>query len=272
MNSNINNIEEETNTFTDDNKSIILFALNMGELMLKNGAETYRAEDTVLRICESRNLKHINCFTSPTVIIASDYRFDGYSLVKNIKSRSTDLNKISAINAISRKFVKDTSMTVQQALDELEVLLEKESYSISNHYINTGIGCALFAGLVGGNDLATIFWTFMTSIVALRIYKKVNALSGISAFSSLTTSAFIAAIGVILTQLKILTTPEMLVVGAIMPILPGVSFIQGLRDLISGDLISGVARAFDAIVTAISIACGVGIVLEIWFTLGGVLL
>ena len=96
-------------------------------------------------------------------------------------------------------------------------------------------------------------------------------LSSISAFSSLISSSFIAFVGVILTQLNIITAPTMLVVGAIMPLLPGVSFIKGIRDLISGDLMSGVARAFDAGVTAVSIACGVGIVLDIWLRLGGVL-
>ena len=55
-----------------------------------------------------------------------------------------------------------------------------------------------------------------------------------------------------------------------MPLLPGVSFIKGIRDLISGDLISGVARAFDAGMTAIAIACGVALVLDLWLRIGGV--
>lgn len=262
----------DVSVFNDPNKSIIQFALHIGELMLTNGAETYRAEDTVVRICKSRKLNHINCFTSPTVIIVSDYRFDGYSLVKNIKSRSTNLNRISALNNISRKFVSNPSMTVKEAYDELDQLFSGKTYSTLNEYLSTGVGCALFAGLVGGNDINTLLTTFITSMIALKIFKKTYEISSISAFSSLVCAAFIATIGVILTQLNILTTPGMLIVGAIMPILPGVSFIQGLRDLISGDLISGVARAFDAGVTAISIACGVGIVLDVWFTLGGVLL
>ena len=70
---------------------------------------------------------------------------------------------------------------------------------------------------------------------------------------------------------NIISAPTMLVVGSIMPLLPGVSFIKGIRDLIAGDLMSGVARAFDAGVTAVSIACGVGIILDVWFRLGGVL-
>ena len=47
----------------------------------------------------------------------------------------------------------------------------------------------------------------------------------------------------------------MLIVGSIMPLLPGVSFIKGIRDLISGDLISGVDHDFEADITAIAIFC-----------------
>lgn len=83
-------------------------------------------------------------------------------------------------------------------------------------------------------------------------------------------SILIATAGTILTAIGILDTPRMLIVGSIMPLLPGVSFIKGVRDLISGDLISGVARAFDAGMTAIAIASGVGLVLNIYINLGGI--
>ena len=90
-------------------------------------------------------------------------------------------------------------------------------------------------------------------------------LSSIPAFSSLLASTFIAIVGVLLSHIGILDTPRMLIVGSIMPLLPGVSFIKGIRDLISG-----VARAFDAGMTAIAIACGVGLILDLWVRLGGV--
>ena len=45
----------------------------------------HRVEDTIIRICKSRNFNHINVFTSPTAIIISDYRFDGYTFMKTIK-------------------------------------------------------------------------------------------------------------------------------------------------------------------------------------------
>lgn len=252
-------------------KEVLGLALFLGELMLTNGAETYRVEDTIIRICNSRGFNHINVFASPTVIIISDYKFDGYSFLKTIKSRSIDLQKISLLNDFSRKFVSNKEITIDDAKKEIKKINRTESYSDLAQYISTGIGSAFFAGLVEGNNIPTFISTFITSILAVKIYNKIMSLSGISAFSSLISSSFIAFIGVILTQLNIITAPTMLVVGAIMPLLPGVSFIKGIRDLIAGDLMSGVARAFDAGVTAISIACGVGIVLDMWLRLGGVL-
>ncbi len=51
----------------------IKLALFLGELLVKNGAETYRVEDSVLRICKSRGYNHINCFTTPTVTVFYGY-------------------------------------------------------------------------------------------------------------------------------------------------------------------------------------------------------
>ena len=218
----------------DHKKNVLRFALFIGELMLINGAETYRVEDTILRICKSRNYNHINVFISPTAIIISDYRFDGFTFMKTIKSRSIDLNKISLLNNLSRKYVSTPQLNINEAMIELKKINQIKSYSPFAINLCTGFSSAFFAILLEGDNLPTFISTF--------------------------------------TQLNILPTPAMLVVGSIMPLLPGVSFIKGIRDLIAGDLISGVARAFDASVTAISIACGVGIILDIWFRLGGNLL
>lgn len=252
-------------------KDVLGLALFIGELMLVNGAETYRVEDTVLRICKSRGFNHVNVFASPTVIIISDYKFDGFSFLKSIKSRAINLHIISLLNNFSREFVNNKEMTVEEAKKEVKKLSRTNTYSDLTQYVCTGIGSAFFAGLVEGNNIATFIFTFITSILAVKLYNKIIEISKIPAFASLISSAFIAFIGVILTQLNIISAPTMLVVGSIMPILPGVAFMKGIRDLIAGDLVSGVARAFDAGVTAISIACGVGIILDVWLRLGGVL-
>lgn len=258
------------NDFNQNKKKIILrLALFIGELMLINGAETFRVEDTILRICNSRGYNHVNVFASPTVIIISDYRFDGYSFMKTIKGRSIDLNKISMLNSFSRKFVADKSITAEDAMEELKVLCNTICYSPLLTYFSTGIGSAFFACLLGGNTIPNFIATFLTSILAVMLYKKIMKLSSISAFASLSASTFIALVGLLLFQLGVILSPTTVIVGSIMPLLPGVAFVKGIRDLISGDLISGVTRSFEAFVTAGSIACGVWIVLDLWVRLGG---
>ena len=65
----------------ENKKNVFRLALFVGELMLANGAETYRVEDTIIRMCKSRNYNHVNVFTSPTAIIISDYRFDALQIL-----------------------------------------------------------------------------------------------------------------------------------------------------------------------------------------------
>ena len=44
-----------------------------------------------------------------------------------------------------------------------------------------------------------------------------------------------------------------------MPLVPGVSFTNAIRDIAAGNYISGLVRLVDAIVVALGIAIGVGV-------------
>lgn len=255
----------------DYKKNILRLALFIGQLMLANGAETYRVEDTIIRICRSRGFNHVNVFTTPTVIIISDDRFDGYTFMKTINRRAINLGRIALINDFSRDFVKDPEMSIEESMIRLKDIAAFIAYPLWLIYIFTGIGSASFAYLVGGNTTFDFVLTFLVSIVAAIVYDQLLKISYIPAFCCLISSILMAASGVVLTEMGFLTTPKMLIVGSIMPLLPGVPFIKGVRDLISGDLMSGVVRFFDATIIFISIAAGVGFVLEIWFRTGGAL-
>ena len=55
-----------------------------------------------------------------------------------------------------------------------------------------------------------------------------------------------------------------IITGAIMPLLPGLAITNAIRDTVNGDLVSGVARTAEALLTAIAIAAGVGVVIALW--------
>ena len=60
-----------------------------------------------------------------------------------------------------------------------------------------------------------------------------------------------------------------MIIGAIMPLIPGIPFTNGVRDLADGDYISGSVRLLDAILTFICIATGVGVVISFYHHMTG---
>ena len=57
--------------------------------------------------------------------------------------------------------------------------------------------------------------------------------------------------------------------GTIMPLVPGIAFTNGIRDIANGDYISGAVRMLDAILIFLSIAIGMGVMFMIYHTLTG---
>ena len=49
-----------------------------------------------------------------------------------------------------------------------------------------------------------------------------------------------------------------------MPILPGLATTNAIRDTIRGDLVSGGARFIEAILCAVMLAAGIGLMLSMW--------
>ena len=250
-------------------KEILRFALSLGEQMLTNGAETSRVEDTILRICKSRGFKHVNVFTTPTCLIISDEKFDGLTFMKSISKRSINLSKIDKLNNISREFVQNKDINPLEATQKLKEVDAVKDYNQFIYFTGTAISSASFAYLIGGTHPLDFFLTLIISSIGVIIYNKTMKLNQIPFFATLISSFCIAVLGNLLVKHKILISSKSLIVGSIMPLLSGVSFIQGLRDLISGNLIAGVSRIVDACLIAIAIAVGVGVVLDLTLRFGG---
>src|SRR5690606_7500669 len=99
----------------DKAKKLLLLAILSGKIMLKNGAETYRVEDTIERICKSRKgVKYANVFSTPTGIFVSiEIEDEVLSHIMRVKTIKIDLNKINLVNDFSREFVS-SNMSIDE--------------------------------------------------------------------------------------------------------------------------------------------------------------
>lgn len=80
--------------------------------------------------------------------------------------------------------------------------------------------------------------------------------------SELTAAMFMAS----LTHLIRLLVPECsvdkILVGALVALVPGLALTNALRDLFAGDLMSGIGRFVETVMTALALGGGVGIIIR----------
>ena len=57
---------------------------------------------------------------------------------------------------------------------------------------------------------------------------------------------------------------DKIVIGGIVPLLPGIALTTSIRDLFNGDYLSGAIHLLDALLTAMCIAVGVGFIIVIY--------
>ena len=64
-----------------------------------------------------------------------------------------------------------------------------------------------------------------------------------------------------------------MIIGSIMPLVPGLAFVNAIRDIADSDFLSGTVRMIDALMVFVCISVGVGITLSFYNNMiGGLLL
>lgn len=232
-------------------------AVLAGEIMLESGAETYRVEDTICHFLKKANLKHTHVFVITTGIIAtlSDPTIEAITVVRRINRRNTNLNKIFRTNEVSRKFYEE-EMGLQEAFHELKEIREEQVYSSFAKNIGIVFTSAFFTLLLGGSFLDCIMSALGGIILAVglslgrRIGFQGFLLDGLN--SCIVVSSILILVGVMPFSLN----RDLIIIGGIMPMVPGVAITNAIRDTLQGDYVSGSARVMEACMEAAAIAFG----------------
>jgi len=239
------------------------------QIILENGGETYRAEETINFICKSAGVKEIDAIATPTGIYIT-ISIDGVennTVVKRISKRSINLAKLNRVNNISRQLT-EKSITLDDAIVQLE---ETRDGTEDNHkfysYFYGGISAAFFT-LVFGGGIFEFFISLISGIMVTITTKKIENLHSYQFYSSILAGIIIASFAIISTHFANYGNYNYVIVGGIMPQLPGLAMTNAIRDTIRGDLISGMARGAEALLVASSLAAGTGVIISIAYAIG----
>lgn len=232
--------------------------------MLRSGAETYRVEDTINRILKTSDYNGIESFVTPTGIFATidDDELEHLTYIRRIKERQIHLHKIELANDISRKYCEGL-LSLDEAIACIKECDKKQPYKPIIMTFAIGLAAGLFAVVLGGTALDGLITSLAGLILAIisQILRK-YAISKF--FIDLIGSFITASICITCYQLFALgDNLDLMIIGSIMPLVPGVAITNAVRDTLHGDLVSGSARILDAFIVAASIAVGVGIAFSV---------
>lgn len=240
-------------------KQIAEVAMLAGTLMIESNAETYRVEETVRHILKVSNLRYTEAFVLSTGIMLTldDPTIDTISLTKRVNHRSTNLSKIHYVNSVSRRLTSG-QMTIEEAHQELKEIKHQEyDLKITNManvllatFFTIMLGGTLYDGLASmTNGLLLITVWYIGSRIRMNFF-----------FTNV-----IACFGMtVLTVFNVSLLPSLLsfssiMIGSVMPVVPGTIITNAIRDTFYGDYTSGMARTIEAFFIALSISIGVAI-------------
>lgn len=270
----------------------------IGEVLLKNGGEIFRVQQTMQLVAKAYGIPGFQVYvlanglfvsmqeegrtiTRPVesgdaadqehlfgqAHLASQEHLFGQarlaSQVRYVPLSSVHLGRVAAVNNLSREIVAQ-KYTVEEASRKIEQIDKLPFTSNAVQTLMSGLGAGAFCILFGGSllDSAAAFlsglvlWIFVLFLTARGANKiMVNILA----------SALVTAMGVLFFHLfSFGDSMDMIVIGSIVPLLPGVPLTNSIRDYLNGDYLSGTIRMIDAVLVACCIALGVGIVLRVF--------
>ncbi len=234
------------------------------QMILESGGETYRAEETVERMCQGLGIPKVDVLALPTGLMLTLTTGDGSTLsrIVRVHDRSTDLGRMDQCNDISRK-VASGQMSAEEALNALRDIRRAAPQRRWLLVGASALSAASFTVMLGGGGKEFVVSFFCGALVQLLLppLKKMRV-------PVLISSMIAGALTTLMAQVSTLLLPgviiEPVISGAIMPLLPGLAVTNAMRDTIRGDLVSGGARVIEAILSVMMLAAGIGLMLSMW--------
>ena len=254
-------------------KEILALSVEIGDALLRNGAEVYRVEDTVMHILEAYEIENYDVYVLSNGIFASanEDKDDACSMIRHVPLGSIHLGRIAALNQLSREICSHECSLIDawKRLEECKAIPYSKKLT---RLFFCGLGCSCFGYLFGGNILDAVT-AFFIGILLQMFLDNLKQHKSSKFITNILGSAFVTLFALLALFLGIPLHYDKVIIGDIMPLVPGIALTTSIRDFFNGDYLSGAIHMIDAVLTAFCIAVGVGTIITLFrFVLGGAFL
>mgnify|MGYP001006714454 FL=1 len=231
-----------------------------GTLLLQSGSETYRVEDTMIRIAHSQGIIDCNALAMPVAIFFSIENTNVSRMKRNLKT-NYNIEKVCDVNQVSRQLVTG-EISLQEAFDELNRLKVKElPYNNKQLIAAATLSAPFFSIMFGGNFYDAIgaaiatFFGFAFSLYA----EKYVRIPFVSAFAGAFVFGLLAQIWARYSGFD--STADLIIAGAVMPFVPGIALTNAVRDIMTNHINSGMSKLFESLLITLALGAGTSVAL-----------
>ena len=260
----------------EQKRRVLELCVDAGETLLANGAEIYRAQQTMELIARSYGAEDFNVYVLTNGLFASMRVGDAeeHAAVRNTPRVSMNLGRISAVNALSREIVAGT-VSAEQAFLRLAEIRAMRGYPSWMMAGASAVSAAGFSYIMGGTLLDAMAALPPGLAVGMFVQRLARTRTPLNKLVSNMLSAGVVALVSLLAVWMLGLAGlhcdlDKVIIGGIVSLMPGIALTNGIRDVANCDYLSGTIRAIDALLIAAGIALGVGFVLRLAALLPGV--
>ena len=233
--------------------------LNIGAAMIRCGAETYRAEDSLYRICAAYGFTECNLWVIPSNIQACVCTPEGEVLtqIRHIRSTGSNFDQLDSLNALSRKICADTPGP-EELSQLLQEILNKKPLPFWTAYPAAAVTGARFSVFFSCDWLDAIT-AACASLLIIWLENRLNRRES----NPLVFNFIITAI----TEVFIITAVRFgfghhvgyISVGVVMLLISAMGTTIGINDLAHMHILSGLLNIIKSLNGAVGIALGVAL-------------
>ena len=140
-------------TAENTQRSLVLeCAMQAGNILLQNGAEIFRVEETITRMCDHFGVESESAFilSNGIFITAGNEKESVYAQVRHIPVRGAQLDRVAAVNQLSREIVEGR-YTIEEVREQLNQIENMPRKTKQMQILASAVGSACFCIMFGGS-------------------------------------------------------------------------------------------------------------------------
>ncbi len=232
------------------------YAMDIGEQMLISGAEVHRVEESVSRICYAFGAARVDVFiiTSSMVVTIHTNDKKTYTQTRRVTFLNTNYEKLHRLNQLSRD-ICDKNLTKQEIEKKLNDAVNCSKFPIWLDFTCYAMITGAFTLFFGGRTIDALVSLIVGAVVRLGTFYSGKIISN-NIFNKFFSTVMATVLAFLAVECGWIANVDMVIIGNIMPLIPGIGLTNALRDLFTGDNIAGLLRTIEAVLTALAIAAG----------------